>query len=312
MDINFHQLQIFLAVARDRSFSQAAKKLHISQPSVSIQIKNLEDSFEAKLFERVSHTVRLTAEGALVLEHAKKLFEAVDSLESAVQEFKTSHHARILVGCSRVPSARLVPLAVTLFKRKYPDTEISIKTGRSHEVESWIADHEVELGIIEGDPADKLIAKEPAYADELLLVLPPHSRLLKRQRWFLKDVVEEPLLLQAPGVRPPFIERMFAEKHLVIRKPITVGSREAVKAAIAAGCGVSLLPRSVVETEIRTGVLKGRKVADLDIRYPMTIIYRRDGTLSKPAQTFLHVLRKQGRQLVHPPPLRRRPLRTIP
>ena len=301
MEINLHQLQIFLAVARERSFSQAAGKLRISQPSVSIQVRKLEDSLEVKLFERINHRVRLTAEGALVLEHAKKTFEAVNDLQGAVRNFKKTQRGRIFVGCSRVPSARLVPLAVALFKRRYPEAEISIKTGRSHEVERWIIDHEIDLGVIEGDPTDNLIAKEPAYADELLLVLPPQSRLLKRQRWLLKDIVEEPFLLQAHGVRPPFIERLFAAKHIVIRKPITVGSREAVKAAIAAGCGVSLLPRSVVDTEIQTGILKARKVDDLDIKYPMSIVYRRDKTLSESAQVFVDVLRKQSRNLVRRP-----------
>jgi len=302
MEINFHQLQMFVAVAREKSFSRAARKLRISQPSVSIQIRKLEESFDVKLFERVSHTIRLTAEGALVLEHANKMFSAVDDLESAIQNLKKTQCGPIKVGCSRVPSARLVPIAVAVFKRKYPDTEISIKTGRSHEVE---------LGIIEGDPTDESIAKEPAYADELLLVLPPQSRLFRRQQWRLKDVVEEPFLLQAPGVRPPFIERMFAAMHMVIKKPIIVGSREAVKAAIAAGCGLSLLPRSVVENEISTGVLEAKKVADLYIRYPMSIIYRRDKNLSKSAQIFLHVLRKQGRELVRRQTDRRRHVRTL-
>ncbi len=305
MEINLHQLQIFVAVARERSFSRAAEKLRISQPSVSIQIRKLEDSLDVKLFQRVSHNVRLTAEGSVVLEHARRMFGAVEDLENAVQKLKKFPSEGIKVGCSRVPSARLVPIAVATFKRKYPDTDISIKTGRSNEVEMWLADHEVDLGVIEGDPTNELIAYEPAYADELLLGLPPQCRLLQRQRWLLRDLVEQPFLLQAPGVRPPFIERLFAAKHIDIKKPLIFGSREAVKAAIAAGCGVSLLPRSVIETEIRTGVLKVRRIADLDIRYPMSLVYRRDKPLSQSAQAFLQVLRKQGRQLVRRQPVTR-------
>ena len=297
MEISLHQLKIFFAVARERSFSRAGDKLRISQPSVSIQVRRLEESLDVKLFERVKHRVHLTAEGAVVLEHAKKMFGAIDDLRSAVENFKKTRRGRILGGSSRVPSARLVPLAVARFKRNHPETEISIKTGRSHEVERWIVDNEIDLGVIEGDPVDKMIAQEPAYADELLLVLPRQSRLLKRQRWLLKDVVEEPFLLQAPGVRPPFIERMFAAKNMVIKIPITVGSREAVKAAIAAGCGVSLLPRSVVDTEIRSGILKARRVGDLDVRYSMSIVYHRDKKLSIAARAFLEVLRQQSVRL---------------
>jgi DNA-binding transcriptional LysR family regulator len=309
MELNLHQLKIFLAVARDRSFSRAAARLRISQPSVSIQVRNLEESLKIKLFARIRHRVCLTADGAMVLKHAKKTLEAIDQLQCEIEKINGSQRERLLLGCSRVPSARLAPLAVARFKSRRPGAEISIKTGRSHEVEQWILENEVELGIIEGEPGDSAIAAEPACDDELLLILPPRSRLLKHKRLSLKDVAAEPFLLQAPGVRLPFIERIFGERSIDIQNPIVVGSREAVKTAIAAGCGVSLLPRSVVEVEIRAGVLKAKKVGDLDIKYPMSIIYRREKILSPVARAFSELVRTEGPQLVGRPHFARRPSR---
>src|SRR5215471_4248770 len=189
MELNLHQLEIFLCIARERSFSRAAERLRISQPSVSIQIRNLEDSLEVKLFERLGRRVYLTREGKVVLEHAKKISAIVSGLQKEIKGLRGIRRGQLSAGCSRVPSATLVPLAVAQFKAQYPETEISIKTGRSHEVERWVVENEVDLGVIEGDPAGTLLTKEPWYEDELVLVVSPRSRLLKRRRLFVKEVL---------------------------------------------------------------------------------------------------------------------------
>lgn len=297
MELNLHQLKIFLCVARDRSFSKAAANLRISQPSVSIQIKKLEDFLQVKLFERLGRQIYLTREGAAVLGHVKQLTDVISNLESDLKELKGIGRGQVSAGCSRVPSATLVPLAVVKFKDQYPETEISIKTGRPYEIEQWILSNDVDLGVIEGDPASALILKEPWYEDELVLILSRRSHLLKRRQLSLKEVLDEPFLLQAPWGRPTFIERVFSKKGNIIKKPVTLGSREAVKAGVAAGYGVSLLPKSVIDTELRAGMLKTKAIHDLDVAYPMNIIYHRDKQLSISARAFLEILRKQGVQL---------------
>ena len=191
-----------------------------------------------------------------------------------------------------MPSATLVPLAVAQFKAQYPKTEISIKTGRSHEVERWVVENEVDLGVIEGDPAAALLTKEPWYEDELVLVVSPRSHLLKRRRLLVKEVIEEPFLIQSPGIRPTFIERVLAERGMFIKNRITVGSREAVKTAVA-GCGVSIMPKSLIDTERLAGILKARKIHDLDVRYPVNLIYRRDKQLTQSVLAFAELLKKQ-------------------
>jgi DNA-binding transcriptional LysR family regulator len=293
MELNLHQLEIFLCIARERSFSKAAERLRISQPSVSIQIRNLEDSLEVKLFERLGRRVYLTREGKAVLEHAKKIAAIVSDLQNNIKDLKGFRRGALSAGCSRVPSATLVPLAVAQFKTQYPKTEISIKTGRSHEVERWVVENEVDLGVIEGDPTAALLTKEPWYTDELVLVVSPRSHLLRRRRLFVKEVLEEPFLIQSPGIRPTFIERVFAERGMFIKNRITVGSREAVKTAVAAGCGVSIMPKSLIDTERRAGVLKARKIHDLDVRYPVNLIYRRDKQFSQLVLAFAEFLKKQ-------------------
>jgi DNA-binding transcriptional LysR family regulator len=293
MEFNLHQLEIFLCIARERSFSKAAERLRISQPSVSIQIKNFEDSLDVKLFERLGRRVYLTPEGEAVLEHARKIAEIVAALQSDIRDIKGIRRGKLSAGCSRVPSATRVPLAVGQFKRQYPETEISIKTGRSNEVEQWVLDNEVDLGVIEGDPKSVLLKKEPWYADDIVLVLARGSPLVKKHRLSLGEILEQPFLLQAPGVRPTFIERVIKKRGMTIKHPVTVGSREAVKAAIVAGYGVALIPRSIIDTEIRAGLVKTKDVPELGVKYPVNIIFRKDKRLSKSSQAFLETLRQQ-------------------
>lgn len=297
MEINLHQLEIFLCVARERSFSKAAANLRISQPSVSIQIKKLEESLDVKLFERLGRQIYLTREGAAVLGHVTQLTDIISNLKSDLKELKGAGQGQVSAGCSRVPSATLVPVAVAQFKEEYPATEISIKTGRPYEVEAWILSNEVDLGVIEGDPASPLILKEPWHEDELVLVLSRRSHLLKKQPLTLTDVLAEPFLLQAPWGRPTFIERVFANRGINLKKPVTVGSREAVKAGVAAGYGVSLLPKSVIEVELKAGTLKTKKLRDFSVIYPMNIIYHRDKQFSPHAKAFLGLLRQQGAKI---------------
>ncbi|HKY06872.1 MAG TPA: LysR family transcriptional regulator [Candidatus Binatia bacterium] len=296
MELNLHRLQIFLCVARELSFSKAAATLRISQPSVSIQIKKLQDILGVKLFERLGRRIYLSREGTAVLEHVKKLADIVAGFERDLAAIKGGRRGYVAAGCSRVPSATLVPLAVAEFRKRNPESEIVIKTGRPYEIEQWILANEVDLGVIEGNPASSLIVSEPWYADKLVLVLSRRSRLLKRRQLWLRDVVEEPFLLQAPWGRPTFIERAFSSKGITIKRPVTVGSREAVKAGVAAGYGVALLPRSVIDAEVKAGLLKTKKIADLDINYPMNIVYHRDKQLSASIRNFLQALHRQTSQ----------------
>lgn len=297
MELNLHQLEIFVCVAREQSFSKAADKLSISQPSVSIQIKKLEDSLQLRLFERLGRQIFLTREGTAVLEHVKKLTDIVANLECDIKNLKGLRRGQLSAGCSRVPSATLIPLAVAEFTKQFPEAEIAIKTGRPNEIEQWILSNDVDLGVIEGNPDSALILKEPWYEDELVLVLPRRSRLLKKRQLSLNDIIQEPFLLQAPWGRPTFIERVFTQRGIIIKKPVTLGSREAVKAGVAAGYGVALLPKSVIDTELKAGTLRTKKIHDLDIGYPMNIIYHRDKQLSLSARAFLEVLRKQSARL---------------
>jgi DNA-binding transcriptional LysR family regulator len=197
--INLHQLEIFLSVTERRSFSKAAMGLHTSQPSVSMQIRNLEQALGVRLFDRLGHAVYLTREGELVLEYAKRIFSGISSLQSDLENLKEIKVGRLAVGASRVPSATTVPRAFALFKKQYPHTEIAVKTALSRQIEQWVLDDEIDLAIVAGDPVSRALVKEFYYEEQLIAVLPHRHPLAKRATVLPEHVIQETVLLSLHG-----------------------------------------------------------------------------------------------------------------
>jgi DNA-binding transcriptional LysR family regulator len=294
MDIkpNLHQLELFLLVAKDTSFSKAAADLGTSQPSISIQIKKLEQSLGVKLFDRLGRNVYLTAEGRLVLNYAKRLFGLFSSLQSDLGDVRDIRAGNLLVGASGVPSSTTFPTAFALFKKQYPETNIVVNTALSGQVEQWVLENEVDLGLIGGDVTSKFIVTEHYYDEELVAVLPREHRLAKAMRISPIDLLSDPFLLPYTGRVAKLIERAFQTQGANITQYVVLGSREAVKAALAAGYGVSIMPRSAVDLESSAGLIVTKKIYGVDLKYPVNIIFHKDKHLSRLGLSFLEFLRK--------------------
>jgi DNA-binding transcriptional LysR family regulator len=290
--INLHQLKIFLAVNEHRSFSKAAAELGMTQPSISIQIKNLERDLGVHLFDRLRQNTRLTEEGQLVAVYAKQMLNWISSLESDLEDLRGIKVGNLVVGASRVPSSTTFPLAFALFKKQYPETNIVVKTALSRQVEQWVLDNEVDLAIVGGDVSSKFIVREHYYKEELLVVLTPQHRLARKDKLLPEDILSEPFLLPYTGRVAKFVDDALQRKGVVITNYVTLGSREAIKAALAAGFGITIMPRSAVELESNVGILTTKNIYGIDLQYPVYIIHHKDKHLSRLALTFLEFLRK--------------------
>jgi DNA-binding transcriptional LysR family regulator len=299
---NLHQLELFLLVAKDTSFSKAAADLGTSQPSISIQIKKLEQTLGVKLFDRLGRNVYLTAEGRLVLNYAKRLFGLFSNLQSDLGDVRDIRAGNLLVGASGIPSATTFPTAFALFKKQYPETNIVVNTALSGQVEQWVLENEVDIGIIGGDVTSKFIVMEHYYDEELIAVLPPGHRLAKASMIGPADLASDPFLLPYAGRVAKLIQRAFETAGVIITQYVVLGSREAVKAALAAGYGVSIMPKSSVELESRAGLLVTKKIRSIDLKYPVNIIFHKDKHLSHLGISFLEFLRQQR----HPAVISRR------
>lgn len=294
--INLHQLRIFTDVVQQKSFSRAASLLKMSQPSVSIQVKNLEDILGVKLFDRIGRAVHVTTEGLAVLAYAKKLFDLVDNLEADLASINGLATGKLLVGACKVGSAQILPRAIASFKKNYPAAEIILRVAQSDQVEKWVLENEVDLGMIIGDPLSPKIVKEGFRKEELVLVLPPGHSLTRKSTVAPEEISKEIVLLPYTGRLASLIEGVFTGKGIPITRKIVLGYTEALKTAISVGLGISIMAKSSVEREAMTGAVVTRKIRNSNLRFPLNIIYHKDKHFSRLALAFFEFLRKLSSQ----------------
>jgi DNA-binding transcriptional LysR family regulator len=289
---SLHLLKVFLRVINERGVSKAAASLNVSQPVVSMQIRQLENNFGVKLFDRLGHEIHTTQAGMLLRDYAKKILELVDHLHADMANLQNLKTGRLVVGASKVPSALKLPLAIASFQKIYAQTEILMEVASSLEVEDWVTNNDVDLGIIIGHSSAPYIIAEPFYEEELVLVLPRKHFLEKRRQVSAHEISKIRLLLPHEGRLKTYVENRFAERRIPLDRKVSLGSMDSVKTAISAGLGVSIMAQSTVEREVKTGLLVTKRLHDLQLKYPVNIIYHKDKHFSRLATAFLEVLRK--------------------
>jgi DNA-binding transcriptional LysR family regulator len=291
--LNIHQLHIFYQVAKQRSFSKAGQALGISQPSISIQIKNLEHALGTHLIDRTGRHISLSLAGQILLEHADQLFDLMSKIQTDLSLIKGMKKGSLILGSSTTPSSTVLPSAISSFKKQFPEIHIRLKVGRSEEVEKWVIENEVDLAVMVGEPVSSKIVKELLLEDEMLVVLPAGHSLARKRSLLLKDLAQERLILPGPGKLKSVIDAAFASRGIKPSEQMYLGDRDATKAAVNAGLGISVMPRLTVERDAETHFVVTRKIEDKTLRYPINIVYRKEKHFSQLALACLEVLRQR-------------------
>lgn len=289
---NLHQLQLFFQVAKEGSFSRAASSLNISQPSISIQIRQLEECLGVQLFDRLGRGIALNSIGRLLFDDARQIFDLLAKIEKDLSLIKGMKMGSVTVGASKIPSASILSRAVRNFKESYPDVEIRFHVAQSEEVEEWVLKNEVDFAIIVGNPRSPKISAEFLLNEEMFLVLSPGHRLANKNQVSLEEIKQERLLLPGPGKLKFFIENILATSGVNIKEQIDLGDRDAVKAAVNAGFGISIMSRSTVERDFKSGYIVAKRIRGNRIKYPINIIFHKDKHFTNVALEFLQFVRK--------------------
>jgi DNA-binding transcriptional LysR family regulator len=287
---NVHHLRIFLQVVKESSFSRAADILQISQPSVSIQIRRLEKTLGVRLFERLGHSVRLTAEGRFVTEYAHRISDLLVELESEVEKFKGAGKGRLVVGGNTAPGVKILPFAIAKFKKLHPNVEILLKVSGLEQVERWLLDNDIDLGVILGHPKASQLRKERLCDEQRVLVLPPKHPLVKKARVTVNDIADERMLLPDSGGLKFIIDKIFSEKGVSVQQT-TFGNHEAIITAISCGLGMSILSHATAERHAKNKLVAIKVIEGINLKSPVHIVLHKDKRLSKLGQAFLTHLR---------------------
>ena len=290
MDI--HHLRVFASVFKNKSFSKASEELHLTQPTISNHIKALEDEMNCKLFDRLGRTIIPTKEAEVLYTHSLELIEKVNIIQEAIGEIKKDLTGKLIVGASTIPGVYLIPRIMSEFQKKYPAISFQILISDSRGIVESIARHDSLLGIVGAKLDNEQIRYLPFVEDELIAVASPS--LIKNNQMTLKDLIKLPMVLREEGSGTRRETERLIESKGVSLKNITVagifGSTDAVKQAVKAGIGVSILSKFSVADELKYKILEEIKLTDTKMKRHFYIVTHKKRTLPRLYDTFLEHL----------------------
>jgi len=281
------QLETFLAVAEERSFSRAAVRLHRTQPAVSQVIRKLEAAVGETLFDRAARDGSLTAAGELLRDYAQRLLALRREASSALGELKSLERGRLQLAANEYTCMYLLP-AIDAFRREYPQISVTVHRTLASRVPEQLNLRTFELGVISFRPDPVQFRTIAVYGDSLALVVSPTHQLARAGRVSITELGEE--LFVAHNVTSP-LRRKVIEAFQRYRTPLNMGIElptiEAIKRFVALGNGMALVPHLTVARELETGDLVRVLVDELDVKRVLRLAHRRQATLSYAARAFL-------------------------
>lgn len=289
--MNLHQLRIFTTVARLGSFSRAAEELSISQPSVSIQVADLERSLGVDLFEKLGKRIYLTEAGRILDEYARRMLGLAEEARIALEDIKGLHRGRLMVGATTTPGTYILPRVIAAFQERHPQVAVVLEITNAKRVQEQLLRNELDLGVVGWDVTAQDLRVEPLLDDELVLVASPSHPLVTAGIAHAKGLRDHRLILRerGSGTREA-LEAALREAGVAIAPSMELGTGEAVKEAVVAGLGVTIISRLAVAGDARAGRLVIVPMPDLAIRRRLSLVYHRDKRLSQAMNTFREML----------------------
>jgi len=296
--VTLRQLRVFSAVARRLSFTAAARELHLTQPAVSMQVKELEAACGLALFERAGRGVRLTEAGAELAASAHAIGERLRHAEEVLDALRGLRRGLLRLGA--VSTAKyFAPSLLSAFGREHPDIGIRFTVGNREEMIRLLAENEADL-VVMGRPPAELETEAEAFAKHpLIVVAAPTHPLARQRRISLERLQEERFLIreQGSGTRAA-MEALFAERGLRYSASMEVSSNETIKQAVIAGMGISLLSAHTVGLELEAGRIAALRVAGLPIVRDWFVIHAKGKRLSPVTAAFRRFLVGEGAGII--------------
>ena len=286
------ELQVFLTVASERSFSRAAARLHRTQPAVSQAIRRLEEDLGERLFDRSAKDGKLTEAGRVLLDYAQRLMRLAEEAESAVRDLRDLQRGRVLVGANEAAVHVLLPL-LDRFRAAHPKIQLDIRRVPSRQIGVEVQQRSLDFGVLSFPPAERGLASIRLGEDELVMLTAPVHPLASRKQVTMTELGQQSVIAhnEASPARERVL-RLFEQRHETLNITIALPSLDGIKRAVEMNLGVALLPRRCALTEIARGTLVAVHVAQVRLPRHLRLIYRQAGELSHAAQSFLQVARQ--------------------
>ncbi len=292
-----HQLKVFEATARHGSFTRAAEELYLTQPTVSIQVKQLTKAVGLPLFEQIGKRLYLTQAGQKLLETCQKVFEGLDQFEMAIADIKGMKQGQLKIAV--ITTAKyFVPRILGPFCQRYPGIDISLKVTNHQQIQERMVNNEDDLYIISQPLEQPDLTVHPFLDNPLVVLAPKEHPLAGQQNIPIETLDGESFIMREPGSGTrQAIQSLLKEHDVEVRVRLELGSNEAIKHAIAGGLGISVLSLHTIISEGTAGEFAILDVEHFPIERQWYISHLAGKQLSVVAETFLSYMMEESHAL---------------
>ena len=288
---NFHQLYIFHKVASHKSFSKAAQELAISQPAVSIQVRDLENTLGSSLLHRLRRGLKLTETGQAVFSYTQRIFALADEMHRVVQDIQGLEVGTLTIGSSTTPGEYILPWVIGKFRQRHPGIQVSLTISNTQTVIDRIHAHELDLGMAGSPISLKGLASFPYVNDDIVVIAAPNHAAAQPDEIDIGDLQSHDFIMREQGSATRQTAEDYLHEHGISPNvTMELGSNEAIKRAVATGAGLGLVSALAVTPDAAAGFIKMLNVNRWDCHRPLSVFYRDDKHLSAAQRAFLHFL----------------------
>ena len=294
--ITLQQMEALISIIEERTFSGAARKMSLTQPSLTKHIKNVEGILGARILNRQSRGITLTPEGKILYDYAKRILKLREEAKEKIQRVRENETGNIFISASTIPANYILPRVLSDFRKARPDIRFYMQNADSDEVIEMITGNRGEVGFVGKDPRSSRLHAEALWKDRLVLAVPSNHPFVKEGSVTLSELSREPFIVRERGsaTREVFEGCLRDQMKLTLASfniISEVGSSEAVKEAVIAGLGVSVISMHAVAREIDGGLIVEVPLKGCRIERYFYLIYRRQFALMHHHKLFLDFIK---------------------
>lgn len=288
-------LLVFKDVAETKNITLSAKKLHMSQPSISLQIQNLENQYGARFFDRTNKGVTLTKEGEIFYAHVRSVLDILANAKEQINALAKGQRGLIYLGATLTIGEYILPNILAYLYKTHPDVDFKVKIANTESISQDVLEKKIHIGLIEGPvPRHKDLNVEKFWEDELVVVLPHSHSWASRKSITLAELPHERLVTREEGsgtrkvMEMALKERGLDPEHLNIT--MELGSTHAIKQVVSAGLGITIISALTVNRDCDYSVFKTLKIQDAPIYRPLSILTNAQTNQTKDERLLINLL----------------------
>ena len=286
MHTTLRQLKIFMTVARLLNYTKAANELHLSQPAVSMQIKQLEGAVDLPLFELAGKQIQLTEAGREMYQYVRTIFQTFEEMEEVLDAMKGLDTGHINIAVASTVNY-FAPRLLAAFSQRYPGIDLSLDVTNRERLMGLLKNNEIDIVLMGLPPEDIELVYEPFMENPLVVIAPPGHPLSAERKIPAARLGEEIFIMREEGSGTRLaMERYFSEQSITISTGMQMTRNEAIKQAVRAGMGLGVVSSHTIELEVETGRLVVLDVVGFPIQRNWYMVYRKGKRLSPPARAF--------------------------